>query len=147
MRANWKDGPGRQKRVKMNHAAWMKIGLLESTNSRSESRDLFGLETNAQLRKMCACANTSCAVFCLHFPSATRESLLPASDTTLNKNDCTRLSIRSSSNMNANLCGSVLLLPVSRCYCREWHMIATHESSKQCLYLNPFATSFPVLLR
>ena len=46
------DGLGRQKRVKMNHAAWMKIGLSEGTNSRSEPRNLFGLEANAHKKNV-----------------------------------------------------------------------------------------------
>ena len=95
---------------------------------------------------MSVCATTSCAVFCVHTQSATRESCLPASEPPW-RNDCTGLSIQSSSNMIADLCGSFLLLPVSQCSCRDWHMIATQESSSQCLYLNPFATSLPVLLR
>ena len=81
-------------------------------------------------RKMCACANTSCAVFCLHFPVG-HKGIAVACERTIVKKNCTRLSNQSSSNMIANLCGSVLLLPVSRCSCRDWHIIATQKSSTQ----------------
>ena len=123
MRANWRMGrEDRKKWVKMNHAAWMRIGLLEGTNSRSESRNLFGLEANAHEKNVRVRKHILCGVLSFH-PVGFLGIAIACEHTTLK--NCTRLSSQSSPNMIANLCGSVLLLPVSRCSCRHWHMIAT----------------------
>ena len=78
MRANWRmDWEDRKKRVKMNHAARMKIGLLEGTNSRSEPRNLFGLEADAHEKK-CACGQprlVRCSVYSSHLLNGNHDCL------------------------------------------------------------------------
>ena len=78
------DGLGRQKRVKMNHDAWMKIGLLEFTNSRSESRNLFGLEANAHEKNVRVRKHILCGVLST-LPIGLKRLALACKRTTLKK--------------------------------------------------------------
>ena len=78
-------GPGRQKRVKMIHAAWMKIGLLEGTNSRSEPRNLFGLEANAHEKNVRVRKHILCGVLSIH-PVGYKGIVIACERTTLKKN-------------------------------------------------------------
>ena len=78
------DGLGRQKRVKMNRAARMKIGLLEGTNSWSEPRNLIDLDAYAHEKNVRVRQHILCGVLSTH-PVGHKGIAIACERTTLKK--------------------------------------------------------------
>ena len=128
------DGLGRQKWVKMN-TAWLKIGLLEGTNSRSESRNLFGLEANAHEKNVRVRKHILCGVLST-LPIGYKGIAIVCERTTLKKtlyqaqysvqlqHDCQSLWV----------CSAATSLPVllsrlaHNCHAREFETVSSFES-------------------